>query len=132
MGDGGPRGITTTETRTVRALSRTLSSLSTTNSRDGPSQGTLKARARKDRRDRLRALKSIVEFERVSRDDIRWTATLGTARVQALWGTFSDVVTLRPVRRVWFLSELGRIVDDQFDGKVDIPVLTPVYTARRR
>ncbi|HXQ78978.1 MAG: class I SAM-dependent methyltransferase [Thermoplasmata archaeon] len=94
--------------------------------------GYTKARARKDRRDRLRALKSIVEFERVSRDDIRWTATLGTARVQALWGTFSDVVTLRPVRRVWFLSELGRIVDDQFDGKVDIPVLTPVYTARRR
>jgi SAM-dependent methyltransferase len=94
--------------------------------------GYTKARALKDRRARIRALKSIAQFEHVAREDVRWSVRLSTARVQALWGTFSDIVTLRPSRRNWFLRDLGRIVDQQFGGVVEIPVLTPVYTARRR
>jgi len=70
-------------------------------------------------------------FDRISREDVRWTVTLRTAQVRALWGTFSEVVTLPPKKREWFLTELGRVVDDQFGGKVEIPMLTPLYTARR-
>jgi SAM-dependent methyltransferase len=91
-----------------------------------------RARARKDRRDRLRALESVGAFERISREDLWWSARLGTERVQALWGTFSEIVTLPPARKRWFLRELGRMIDEQFRGEVDIPIHTPVYTAQRR
>jgi SAM-dependent methyltransferase len=98
----------------------------------GPnSEGYTRARAVKDRRDRLRALESVGLFDRISREDIRWTVTLGTAQFQALWGTFSDVATLPPRRRDWFMTQIGKVVDEQFGGKVRIPMLTPIYTARR-
>jgi SAM-dependent methyltransferase len=94
-------------------------------------KGYTKARAVKDRRDRIRALESVEKFDHISREDIRWTATLGAARVRALWGTFSDIVTLPPKKREWFLTELARVVDEQFGHRVEIPMLTPVYTARK-
>jgi SAM-dependent methyltransferase len=93
--------------------------------------GPTKASAARDRTNRLRALESVGKFDRVSREDIRWTVTLGTARVKALWGTFSDIATLPPKKRDWFLTELGRIVDGQFGHEVTFPMLTPIYTARR-
>jgi SAM-dependent methyltransferase len=91
-----------------------------------------KARTMKHRQDRLDALESVDAFERISREEIRWTVALRTERVQALWGSFSEIVTLAPGKRAWFLTELGRIVDDQFEGTVELPVLTPIYTARRK
>jgi SAM-dependent methyltransferase len=90
-----------------------------------------RAYASRDRRNRLRALESTGKFERISREEVRWSATLTTARVQALWGTFSDIITLPPRRRAWFLAELGKIADERFGGEVTFPVLTPLYTARR-
>jgi SAM-dependent methyltransferase len=91
-----------------------------------------RARTWKYRSQRLGALESTGEFDRIACEDIRWSVRLRTPHVQALWGTFSDVVTLRPRRRAWFLEELGKVVDQQFGGEVEIPVLTPIYTARRR
>ncbi|MGA7861056.1 MAG: class I SAM-dependent methyltransferase [Thermoplasmata archaeon] len=96
-----------------------------------PGGGQTKASAASDRRNRLRALESVNKFDHISREDIRWTVTLATSRVRALWGTFSDVVTLASKKREWFLTELGRIVDEQFGGEVSLPMLTPIYTARR-
>ena len=90
-----------------------------------------KTSAARDRRDRLRALESVGRFDDISREDVRWSVTLATAHVTALWGTFSDIVTLSPRRREWFLAELGRIADEQFGGEVTFPMLTPVYSARR-
>jgi SAM-dependent methyltransferase len=90
-----------------------------------------KSRVRKSRRNRLLALESLGTFERIAREDIRWTVTLRTPRVQALWASFSEIVTLSPRKRDRFLAELGRLVDGRFDGRVEIPMLTPVYTARR-
>jgi SAM-dependent methyltransferase len=94
--------------------------------------GYTRARVAKQRRRRLRALASIGAFDRISRTEVRWTATLSAARVRALWATFSEIVTLPAARRTWFLRELERIADEQFSGTVEIPVVTPVYTARRR
>jgi SAM-dependent methyltransferase len=100
--------------------------------RGRPGRGSSRASAERDRRSRLRALSAVGRFEQISREDIHWHATLSTAAVRALWGTFSDVVTLPPTRRSRFLDGLERIVDDQFDGRVTIRMLTPIYTARRR
>ena len=90
-----------------------------------------RASAARDRKHRLHALESVGEFDRISREDIRWTATLGTVRAKALWATFSDIVTLPSNQRDWFLAELGKIVDERFHGEVTFPMLTPIYTARR-
>lgn len=96
-----------------------------------PGGAPTRAAARKYRFARLRALRSVGSFTEVAVEEIRWTATLRTARVQALWGSFSEIVTLPPRKRAWFLNELGRIVDRRFAGEIDLPVLTPIYTARR-
>jgi len=96
-----------------------------------PGIGRQKASAAKDRRNRLHALKTVGRFDRVSREDIRWTVTMRTARVTALWASFSDIATLPPRTRDRFLRELGRVSDEEFGGQVAFPILTPIYTARR-
>jgi SAM-dependent methyltransferase len=87
--------------------------------------------AAKDRKKRIAALKSVGKFDHVSREDIHWSVTLDTAQVKALWGTFSDTLVLPSAKRRWFLSEVERVVDERFDGEVEFPMLTPIYTARR-
>jgi SAM-dependent methyltransferase len=87
--------------------------------------------AAKHRKAGLAALKSVGKFDRISREDIRWDVRLTTSRVTALWDTFSDVLVLPPRKRRWFLRNLGRIVEERFDGEVNLPMLTYVYTARR-
>jgi SAM-dependent methyltransferase len=90
-----------------------------------------RASATKYGRTRMAALKSVGKFDHISRENIRWSVTLKTTQVSELWATFSDTLILPPKKRRWFLSELERIVDEKFGGKVDIPMLTPIYTARR-
>ncbi|MCI4343107.1 MAG: methyltransferase domain-containing protein [Thermoplasmata archaeon] len=80
----------------------------------------------------LAALQSVDEFERISREDIRWNVVLTSRQVTALWGTFSDSAVLPAQKRRRFLRNLGRIVDDRFGGKVDLPIRTYIYTARRK
>ena len=87
--------------------------------------------AARDRKHRLAALRSVGRFDRILREDIRWSVTLSTARVVALWGTFSDVIVLSPRKRRWFLAGLAAVADQNFGGKVPIPMLTYLYTARR-
>jgi hypothetical protein len=57
---------------------------------------------------------------------------LSSRQIVALWGSFSDVVTLPPRTRRRFLAAVGRLVDDEFVGRVRLPVRTPMYLARRR
>ena len=80
---------------------------------------------------RLATLRS-GDFERVSSELIRWKVSLTAAHVTALWSTFSEVISMPIRRREWFLRELHRIAKEQFGGTVEIPVLTPLYTGRRR
>jgi len=94
------------------------------------------ARARlQDRREgerRLAAVASVGAFDRISRTDLRWKATLTADRVVRLWATFSDVAVLPPARRRRLLAGVGRVVREGFGGRVTIPMVTPLYTARRR
>ena len=88
--------------------------------------------AARDRRQRLDALRSVERFDRISREDIHWSVTLEAAHIRALWGTFSDIVTLPPGRRERFLNQLEGVVNEQFGGRARIAVLTPMHTARRQ
>ena len=90
-----------------------------------------RTRARRDHRDRIRALESVGKFDRILHEEIRWSATLRTERVTALWGSFSEIATLPAPTRRRFLRGLTRIVDDRFGGEVRFPVLVPIYLARR-
>jgi SAM-dependent methyltransferase len=99
--------------------------------RVAPGGARSRAFARTERDGHLRALASVGTFDRISREDVRWRVSLETAHVTALWGTFSEIVTLPRRARERFLRELGRIVDEEFGGKVVFPMLTPVYSARR-
>lgn len=60
-----------------------------------------------------------------------WTAVLDTAKLVALYGTFSPIHALEPARRTAFLKDLARIADDQFGGQVTRPFTTSLYTARK-
>ena len=81
---------------------------------------------------RLAELRSVGRFERIAREQVRREVTIPTARVQALWSTFSEIATLSPRTRAWFLGELGRLADEEFGGSVTLPTVTTVYTAQRR
>jgi len=88
--------------------------------------------AAKHRAEGIAFLRSVGKFDRISREDIRWDMTLSTLQVTELWATFSDILVLPPPKRRRFLAGLGRTVKDAFGGKVEIHMLTYIYTARRR
>lgn len=83
------------------------------------------------RKKRLEALREVGAFDRVSLELIRWKVTLEADHLLALWGSFSDVATLSPGRKAWFLGELRSVIETEFQGRVTFPMLSPLYTARR-
>ncbi len=85
-----------------------------------------------DERRQLEALRATGHFDRIRLEALHWDVELPSERVQALWGSFSEILVLPYRRRRWFLTELGRVVEEGFSGRVPIPILTPLYTARRR
>jgi hypothetical protein len=71
-------------------------------------------------------------FDNITSDMIRWTAILDTVQVTRLYTTFPSLSRLRPAERQRLLEEIGRIADDAFGGRVERPMVTPLYTAQRR
>jgi SAM-dependent methyltransferase len=61
----------------------------------------------------------------------RWTLSYDTARLVALYSTFSPIQSLEPEPRRDFLRNLARIAEEQFGGSVERPFTTTLYTARR-
>jgi SAM-dependent methyltransferase len=60
----------------------------------------------------------------------RWSLTYDTGRLVGLYSTFSPVQILQPESRRDFLTNLARIADEQFDGRVERPFVSVLYTAR--
>jgi trans-aconitate methyltransferase len=62
-----------------------------------------------------------------------WSSSLScdTARLVALYSTFSPIQALEPDSRREFLSNLARIADEQFGGRVERALLTVLYTGQR-
>lgn len=70
-------------------------------------------------------------FKDATYEEIRWTPTLTTRQVAALTATFSPVARLPEAERSRFLSEIGRIADEEFDGHVRRNFVTAIYLARK-
>jgi SAM-dependent methyltransferase len=81
---------------------------------------------------RLESLSSIGRFENSGCDPIRWTLAMTTAQTVDLYRTFPTILRLPRGERDRLLADLARISDDQFGGQVERPMLTPLYTARKR
>jgi SAM-dependent methyltransferase len=85
-----------------------------------------------DTEERLADLAWAGEFDEVAGDAVRWAATFDTQQVKELYATFSPISRLEPAARQRLLEDLGRVAERLFGGKVERPMVTPVYTARRR
>jgi SAM-dependent methyltransferase len=83
-----------------------------------------------DRDSRLADL-AAAGFEDAEARSWRWTLTLPTQRLVALYATFSPVHALAPDARTAFLADLARIADQDFGGAVERPFTAMLYTARR-
>ncbi len=81
---------------------------------------------------RMASLTDADVFDTIEHEIIRWTAVLDTAQVRELYATFSPIGLLDPTERQSLLSELGRIVEECFGGRIERTMATPLYVARRR
>ena len=70
-------------------------------------------------------------FSDIRHETLRSTFTFETARLVALYGSFSVVLHLEAEARAKFLSDFAVIVDGQFGGRVERPLTTTLYMARR-
>jgi SAM-dependent methyltransferase len=80
---------------------------------------------------RVADLRAAGAFEDIESELVRWTVTLDVIQVRELYGTFSPVSVLPAERRKRLLDALGRVAEEQFGGRVERPMVTAVYTARR-
>ena len=62
-----------------------------------------------------------------------WSSSLAcdTARLVALYSTFSPIQALEPDSRREFLSKLAQITDERFGGRVERALVTVLYTGQR-
>jgi SAM-dependent methyltransferase len=98
---------------------------------DGPSQGKPgRPPFSLDQEARLGDL-TAAGFADAEAETWRWTDVYETARVVALYRTFSPIQALPPDRRETFMTDLARIADEQFGGRIERPFTTTLYTARR-
>jgi SAM-dependent methyltransferase len=81
---------------------------------------------------RLADLDGTGEFEEIEHEALRWTATLRSEQLRGLFATFSEITRLEPDERQRVLDAIVRVADEQFGGAIEKPIVTSIYTARRR
>ncbi|MGH7540155.1 MAG: class I SAM-dependent methyltransferase [Gemmatimonadota bacterium] len=70
-------------------------------------------------------------FEGPGHELFRWTRGWDTAGIRALYSTFSPISVLEPGRRTDFLDSVARVAEVEFGGRVEKPLVTSLYLARR-
>jgi SAM-dependent methyltransferase len=70
-------------------------------------------------------------FEELAHDVVRWTREWDTAGIRSLYSTFSPISSLDHARRKQFLDSVARVAELDFGGRVETPLVTSLYTARR-
>jgi SAM-dependent methyltransferase len=99
----------------------------------GPSRGTHgRPPFALDKEARMTDLATVGAFDNLDSEIVRWTLTLETWQVKNLYATFSPITRLGHAARQTILEQIGRIADEQFAGRVERPMLTPIYVAQRR
>lgn len=79
---------------------------------------------------RLEALAS-AGFDELRHDVVRWSREWNTAGIRSLYSTFSPISVLEPEHRTAFLDSIARVAEREFGGRVEKPLVTSLYTARR-
>ena len=92
---------------------------------DGPRPFPLDAEARRD------DLLATGRFAEIGYELIRWTMVFDAATTAGLYRTFSPVANRPEAERDRIIAGLARITDEEFGGRVERSVLTPVHFARR-
>jgi SAM-dependent methyltransferase len=69
-------------------------------------------------------------FVDIAHEEVRWTLVLDPAGVRGLYATFSNIARLPEARRIQVLDALERVALDEFGGRVERGMVTPIYTAR--
>jgi SAM-dependent methyltransferase len=82
--------------------------------------------------DRIADLQIIGAFHHIAHEAIRWTLTLNTTELTALYATFSPISSLPPAEQGHVLEGLAKIAERQFGGTVERPMVTSVYIAQRK
>jgi SAM-dependent methyltransferase len=70
-------------------------------------------------------------FEDASHERIPWAKTFDAKGIRAVFSTFSPFLVVDERTRTEVLDELERIARTQFDDRVEKPIVTSLYTARR-
>jgi SAM-dependent methyltransferase len=78
-----------------------------------------------------RAAVTLAGFDEFEHELISWTQTWDTARIRTLYATFSPILRLESATRAAILDAVAEVADRQFGGRVELPLLTSLYTARR-
>jgi SAM-dependent methyltransferase len=81
---------------------------------------------------RMADLADAGEFVDVSHEVLRLTVVMNTDQLRALFATFSEFTRLPLEQRNRVIDALAEVADRQFGGKVEKPVATAIYMARRR
>jgi SAM-dependent methyltransferase len=81
---------------------------------------------------RIADIQSTGQFEDIACETVRWSLRLDLGGVRDLYATFSEIARLIPERRRQLLDNLVRIADDELGGRVEKPMLTPIYMAKRK
>ncbi len=63
---------------------------------------------------------------------MHWTMILNTDGIMKLYATFPSISRLEAAEKQRILEELGRIADDKFDGRIELLLVTSLYTAQRQ
>jgi SAM-dependent methyltransferase len=80
---------------------------------------------------RIADLRSTGKFEKIENQMFRTSEVFQTAKLLELYGTFSEISRLGPIERNRLLEKLAEIADKQFNGRVEKPIVTSIYLAKR-
>jgi SAM-dependent methyltransferase len=70
-------------------------------------------------------------FEERRHDEMSWSRTWDTEGIRGLYSTFSPLSALAPDRREVLLDSVARTAATRFGGRVELPLVTSLYTARK-
>jgi len=70
-------------------------------------------------------------FERIDHELIPWSHTWDAAGIGALFASFSPIIRLDDETRAAVVETVQAVTERDFDGKVELPILTSLYTGRR-
>lgn len=70
-------------------------------------------------------------FEEPRADELSWSRTWDTDGIRGLYSTFSPLSALEPERREELLDSVARVAETRFGGRVELPLVTSLYTARK-